>query len=193
MHVFARIAEMLCRRRPEIPLLLVEGVAKASYLPHLRIDLRGAKNVWIMPNLGSDSAQGFHAVTKILLMPSLRENAALVAMEAMTNGIPVLASNRGGLPETVGDAGILFDIPAKYTPETRELPTAEEIEPWVETIIRLWDDAAEYDRWSQAALERAQHWHPDQLAPIYRDFISNLVHQPGPPFVPLELPHVGNE
>ena len=36
---------------------------------------------------------------------SLMENAALVAMETMFNGIPVLASNRGGLPETIGDAG----------------------------------------------------------------------------------------
>ena len=29
---------------------------------------------------------------------------------------------------------MVFDIPAKYTPETRELPTAQEVEPWVATI-----------------------------------------------------------
>ncbi len=102
----------------------------------------------------------------------------------MLNGIPVLASNRGALPETIGDAGFLFDIPARYTPETREIPTAEEVEPWVEAIIRLWDDAAEYERWSHAARQHAQQWHPDQLAPIYRDFFSNITHQPGPPLVP---------
>ena len=107
-------------------------------------------------------------------------------MEAMTNGIPVLASNRGGLPETIGDAGFLFEIPAKYTPETRDVPTAEEVEPWVETIIRLWDDAAEYERWSQAARDRAQQWHPDRLAPIYREFFGSITHQPGPPLVPRE-------
>ena len=137
-----------------------------------------------MPN--APDARSFHAVTKVLLMPSLMENAGLVAMEAMLNGIPVLASNRGGLPETIGDAGFLFDIPANYTPETRDLPTAEEVEPWVETIIRLWDDAAEYERWSQAARERAQLWHPDRLAPVYRDFFGHLTHQPGPPLVPHE-------
>ncbi len=126
-------------------------------------------------------------------MPSLMDNAAVVAMEAMLNGIPVLASNRGGLPETIGgsphpsplpqagEGGILFDIPAKYTPETREVPTAAEVEPWGETIIRLWDDAAEYERWSRAARERAQQWHPDRLAPIYRGFFSSITHQPGPP------------
>ncbi len=138
-----------------------------------------------MPN--TPDPRKFYAVTKLILMPSLMENAGFVAMEAMSNGIPVLASNRGGLPETIGDAGFLIDIPARYTPETRELPTAEEVEPWVETIIRLWDDAAEYDRWSRAAREHAQQWHPDRLAPIYREFFSRITHQPGPPLVPLEV------
>jgi len=116
------------------------------------------------------------------------ENAGLVAMEAMLNGIPVLSSNRGGLPETIGDGGLLFDIPARYTPETREIPTAEEVEPWVETIIRLWDDAAEYERWCHAARERAQLWHPDRQAPVYCDFFGHLTHQPGPPLVPRPIP-----
>jgi glycosyltransferase involved in cell wall biosynthesis len=183
IHVFVRIVEVLFRRRPDIPLLLVEGVAKGSYLPQLGIDLRGMENLWIMPN--SPDARGLHAATKILLMPSLMENAALVAMEAMLNGIPVVGSNRGGLPETIGDAGFLLDIPAKYTPETREVPRAEEVEPWVETIIRLWDDTKWYDRWSQAAREHARQWHPDRLAPVYREFFGNLTHQPGPPLAPM--------
>ena len=51
-----------------------------------------------------------------------RVREGLVAAEAMLNGIPVLASNRGALPETIGDAGFLIDIPARYTPETRTCP-----------------------------------------------------------------------
>ena len=115
-------------------------------------------------------------------MPSLwNESFGRVAAEAMLNGIPVLASNRGALPETIGDAGYLFDIPARYTPETRELPTPEEVEPWVETIIRLWDDPTEYDPRSQAARAHAQQWHPTRLAPIYRDFFSSVALQTGRP------------
>ncbi len=182
IHVFTRIAEVLLHRRPDISLLLVEGASKARFLPKLGIDLSDLKNLRIVPN--SPDARGFHAMTKMLLIPSLAENAGLVAMEAMLNGIPVLASNRGGLPETIGDAGFLLDIPAKYTPETREVPTAEEVEPWVETIIRLWDDPAEYASRSEAARQRAQEWHPDRLAPIYREFFGRLTHQPGPPLVP---------
>jgi len=194
VFVFARIAELLSQRRPDIPLLVVEGASKASDLAKLGIDLSGVKNLRVMPN--TPDARQFLAATKLLLMPSLMENAALVAMEAMFNGIPVLASSRGGLPEMVGGGpytdslpagGMLFDIPARYTPECRDLPAAEEVQPWVEKIIRLWDDAAEYGRWSRAARQRAQQWHPDRLAPIYRDFFSRITHQPGPPLVPRDV------
>ncbi len=79
-------------------------------------------------------------MTKVLVMPSLMENAGLVAMEAMLNGIPVLGSNRGALPETIGADGLLLEIPARYTQQSPEIPTAEEVKPWVETVVRLWDD-----------------------------------------------------
>jgi hypothetical protein len=44
-------------------------------------------------------------------MPSLMENVGCCAIEAMLNGIPVLGSNRGALPETLGDVAFRFDIP----------------------------------------------------------------------------------
>lgn len=182
VHVFARIAEVLSRRRPDIRLLLVEGAAKRQFLPALRVDLSNLTNVTIWPN--TPDPRAIYAVSKMILMPSLMENAGFIAMEAMTNGIPVLASNRGGLPETIGDAASVIDIPARYTPETRDVPTAEEAAPWVETIIRLWDDAAYYEQCSRAARERARVWHPDRLAPLYRDFFSRLVRRTSAALVP---------
>jgi glycosyltransferase involved in cell wall biosynthesis len=178
VHVFARIAEVLARRRPDVPLLLVEGVARANSLRRLGIDPGSLGNVAVMPN-GPDPRK-FYAATRLVLMPSLAENAGFVAMEAMTNGIPVLASNRGGLPETIGDAAPLIEIPARYTPETLDLPAAEEVEPWVETIVRLWDDAAEYECWRRAALARARQWSAESLAGTYADFFANLVPQAAP-------------
>jgi glycosyltransferase involved in cell wall biosynthesis len=45
----------------------------------------------------------------VLVMPSYLEGFGLPALEAMTRGIPVVAANRGALPEVVGDAGWLVD------------------------------------------------------------------------------------
>lgn len=120
MHVFSRIAEVLSLQRPDIPLLLVEGAAKRSSLPALGIDLSGMKNLTTWPN--TPDVRKVYAASKLILMPSLMENAGFIAMEAMSNGIPVVASNRGGLPETIGDAAPMLDIPARYTPQTRDVP-----------------------------------------------------------------------
>ena len=44
-----------------------------------------------------------------LVLPSLLEGFGLPAVEAMSQGCPVLASTAGSLPEIVGDAGVYFD------------------------------------------------------------------------------------
>jgi glycosyltransferase involved in cell wall biosynthesis len=50
-----------------------------------------------------------YANADLFLMPSWHEGFGLPALEAMACGTPVVASNRGSLPEVVGDAGLLVD------------------------------------------------------------------------------------
>lgn len=45
----------------------------------------------------------------VVAIPSLYEGFGLPALEAMSTGVPVVASDRTGLPEVVGEAGILVD------------------------------------------------------------------------------------
>ncbi len=49
------------------------------------------------------------AGARVLVLPSLDEGFGLPVLEAMAAGVPVVASNRGSLPEVVGDAGALVD------------------------------------------------------------------------------------
>ena len=85
-------------------------------------------------------------------MPSLWwENQPLVAIEAMINGIPVIGSDRGGIPQTLGAAGFCLPLPDQLTPATQIVPTAKEVEPWFETIIRLWDEQSLYAEQSRLA------------------------------------------
>ena len=47
---------------------------------------------------------------RMFVIPSVHEAYGMVAAEAMSYGKPVIASNTGGLPEVVGDAGVLVPV-----------------------------------------------------------------------------------
>ncbi len=174
VFVFARIAEQLFRCRPDIPVLIVEGRSGVEWLEKTELDLSGLTNLNVMKN--TPDPRDFYGVSHMVLMPSLwRESFGRVAAEAMINGIPVLASNRGALPEIVSDAGYLFDIPERYTPESRNVPTAEEVAPWVETIIRLWDDRPFYDAANRRCRKRAEAWRAEVVLPRYEEVFGKLV------------------
>lgn len=51
----------------------------------------------------------FYTAAGVLVTPSHYEGFGLPALEAMHCGCPVIVSNRGSLPEVVGEAGLLLD------------------------------------------------------------------------------------
>lgn len=52
---------------------------------------------------------GLYSAARCLVFPSLYEGYGLPPLEAMACGCPVISSDRCGLPEVVGDAGLLVD------------------------------------------------------------------------------------
>jgi hypothetical protein len=176
LHNFSygpRIAEVLGRRRPEIPFLIVESRAAAGGLGGLGLDLSGLENLHRMAN--TPDPRAFYRVSRIVLVPSLIENAALVAREALANEIPVLASDRGGLPETLGDGGFVFTLSERLlAPGSPVLPTVQEVAPWVAAIEKLWDDPEFEARHRTLALAEARRWEPERLAERYDRFFGSL-------------------
>jgi glycosyltransferase involved in cell wall biosynthesis len=80
---------------------------------------------------------------RIVLAPSRWEEAfGRIAAEAHVSGIPVIAAARGGLPEAVGEGGLLIDADAP-------------IAVWVDTVRRVWSDGATYADLSANALVHA--------------------------------------
>lgn len=182
VYAFARIADELGRRRPDIPLLVVEGRGTERTLVDCGLDLRVHGNVHLMRH--TSDPRHFWGLTRILVLPSLWwENQPLVAIEAMVNGIPVIGSDRGGIPETLGDAGIVLGLPSRLMSLTRELPTAREVEPWVKAIIGLWDDPAWYAEQGRRAVAESRRWAPEVLEPQYVQFFESVRPRTGRPSV----------
>jgi len=163
----------LSRRRPEIPFLVVDSRASTDELGRMGLDLSRVENLHRMAN--TTDPRDFYRVSRIMLVPSLIEYAALVAREALANGIPVLASDRGGLPKTLGDAGFLLTLPDRLVASpSAAVPTAREAAPWIVTIERLWDDPEFEARHRALSLAEARRWDGAQLAQRYERFFETL-------------------
>jgi glycosyltransferase involved in cell wall biosynthesis len=172
--VFARLAAELDRRRPDIPLLVVDGRGEARGLADAGLDLSGLSNLNRMTN--TPDPRLFYRVSRAVLVPSLwRESFGRVAAEALANGLPVLASDRGALPSTLGDGGFLFTIPERCTPHSGVVPTAREVAPWMAVVERLWDDPAFETTHRERARDAARRWDDALIAGIYQDFFESAV------------------
>jgi len=68
-----------------------------------------AGNVKYHGYVSASSRRALYEGASVLVMPSLDEGFGLPVLEAMTLGVPVVASRRGSLPEVLGDAGQLVD------------------------------------------------------------------------------------
>lgn len=99
---------------------------------------------------------------RCLLMPSVwYEGFGLIAMEAMLRGVPVVASNSGGLEEAKRGTGCVVPVRpvAKYemvfddTGMPRAIVPEQDLHPWIMALETMLNDEASY--WSEAERSRS--------------------------------------
>jgi glycosyltransferase involved in cell wall biosynthesis len=100
------------------------------------------------------------AQTRILLMPSIWEEPfGRLPVEAGAHGIPTIASARGGLPESVGDGGIL-------------IRDVDDLSNWVHAVEEL-DDPEGYEAFATAARRHAADLSLDKTVGRFRELVRS--------------------
>ena len=174
----ARLAEELGAAAPDVPLEVIESRGSGRLLVLAGFaggfDLRLRENLLFRPSCWLPRDVYEH--TRVLLVPSVVEEAsARVVAEALVNGIPVIASDRGGVPENCAGGAVIHPLPADLTVHTRRPVAAQAVRPWVDSILSLFRDGDEYRRASARALRAGERFRPHVVAARYAALFRQII------------------
>jgi glycosyltransferase involved in cell wall biosynthesis len=167
LDAYERLLAMNGTKAP--PVLLLAGGATADSAPWLERLARAplAGHVRHIGYVDPAARRALYEGARALVQPSFEEGFGLPALEAMTMGVPVVAANRGALPEVVGDAGLLVD------PDDAAAMAA--------AVARLLDDDALAAACASAGVERSRGFHVSSMAEhvleAYRLAIEHHAHR----------------
>lgn len=132
----------LATQRPDVLFVVQECWPSNSKLFKLKeIANRSGNVLWRSPVA---NMADIYANAKILLVPSQCEEAfARVVIEAQCNGIPVLGSDRGGVPEAIGMGGLVLRADSSEA-------------DWLQAFSSIIDDPYNYQKLSGLALDNCE-------------------------------------
>ena len=101
-------------------------------------------------------------ISDLFILPSETESFGLAALEAMAAGVPVIATNSGGLPELVEDgiSGFLCDV--------------GDIDSMASSVLKILSNEEVFRRYRSSTLERAQTFRIDSVLPKYINIYNNV-------------------
>jgi glycosyltransferase involved in cell wall biosynthesis len=132
--------------------LLIAGRGDGRYENELRSRF-DSKNIKF---LGFCSPHDFFRQVDILVTPSLlHEGLGRTIIEAYAHGVPVIGSNRGGIPEIIedGKTGFIFD--------------PDHLETLIIQMRKVIDGLFDLSEMAQQARIKAEEFHPDRIADAY--------------------------
>jgi len=148
-HILIEIA----RITPHVEFLGVRG----SYWK--QIEDNTLPNITYIDN--TPQIKDVYAQTKILIMPSKEETWGRTAVEAMSSGIPVIASPTPGLKECCQGAALFVE--------------RDDIQEWSRLISRLCTDKSFYEEYSSRGRIRAKQLEPTHDLEMYQEWFEQKV------------------
>jgi glycosyltransferase involved in cell wall biosynthesis len=147
--------------------------------------LEQLQNVSILPPV--DDVHEFLKQTRVALVPSLwAEARSRVILEAMVRGIPVIASDVGGLAEA--KLGVDYLLPVRPVVQYRSrvddlmVPVAEipeqDLGPWQDALGRLLSDRAHYNELAAQSRKAALAYAADLNAGPFEAFLERVLQSP---------------
>jgi len=157
VHVFARVQEFIPAR-----LVLMGDGPELRKTQQLVSDLDLGDKVDFLGE--QDQLEPLLSAADLFLLPSEQESFGLTALEAMNCGVPVIATDIGGLPELVthGETGYLFPI--------------GETERMAEAAVALLKDHEQHERFGKRARDVAiRDFNANRIIPRYEAFYEEVL------------------
>ncbi len=158
VSLFARLALMAQEELPDTRFLVVQSRGDwFNIVPNLTFADGTSLSPQLFPNVDvhkhTTDIRQVYALSSLVLAPSLAwESSGRVVVESLLNGIPLLTSQSGGLPEFTGEGGISLPIPSSYTSQNLlQLPSEEDVRPWMDALKQMLDDLPTWEARAQQA------------------------------------------
>jgi len=157
--------QQLITRDAGTPELVLAGRATDAARPWLERIARPplAGRVRHLGYVGDTDRRALYEGALALVLPSLDEGFGLPVLEAMTLGVPVVASRRGSLPEVLGDAGQLVD--------------ATDVQGFADALDRLLRDSAFATACGAKGVDRSRQYRwaraAEQTCALYQRAITH--------------------
>jgi AmmeMemoRadiSam system protein B len=174
LTLFSQIATEALQKLPRAEFLVVEGRLTQAEAARMGIRFDRFANVKVIAN--QTDMRPVYAETRVLLYPSFSEEASgRSIVEAQLNGIPIVASQRGGIPENLNGGGFLIRIPDRCMRDYFAVPTQEEVQPWIDQLRLLIEDNEAYGEARERALQAAKDFIPEKIVQTAINLFQELL------------------
>lgn len=158
------VVRIFARVRDQIPakLLLIGEGPERLFIQQLVRELKLGADVHFLGE--QDQLEPLFFCADLFLLPSEQESFGLTALEAMNCGVPVVASEVGGLPEVIvhGETGYLFPV--------------GDITDMAAQAAALLKDPARLALFGERARKRAgEHFNAEDIIPRYEAFYEEVL------------------